>query len=124
MPDVVFISHFGVRCALPSRQVVGAEQLQSQNEPISLWQGSPTVADAADDRLIEVSTGAGTKCVSCHRVRMGRLASALVWHLPPLLKDVLSLPHVVGVAEVERELVWLVDLTRFAPSRPGSQLNQ
>lgn len=124
MPEVVFISHLGVRCALPSRQVVGAEQHQSQNEPVSLWQGLPAAPEAADDRLIEVSTGSGARCVSCHRVRMGRLASAAVWHLTPLLKDVLSLPHVVGIAEVERELVWLVDLSRFVPSRPGSQLNQ
>jgi len=115
MAEVVFISHLGVRCALPSRQVLGAEQQLSQNEPVSLWQGSPTARDAADDRLIEVSTASGARRVSCHRVRMGRLGSASVWHLPPVLKDVLSLPHVVGLAEVDQELVWLVDLNRFVP---------
>jgi hypothetical protein len=38
-----------------------------------------------------------------------------IWRLTPLLRELLPLPHVVGIAEIKGELVWLVDPTRFSP---------
>ena len=124
MPEVLFFSHLGVRCALPSWQVLAAEAEQGQDEPVSLWNGARSAAEANDDRLIEVSTASGARWLSCSRVRLGRLTADSVWQLSPLLRDVVGLPHVVGLAERENELLWLVDLKRFAPDRPESHLNQ
>jgi hypothetical protein len=104
--------------------VIAAGDERAQEEPVTLWQGRDPAAHGEKHRLLEVSTASGARWLSCARVQMGHLTSAEVWQLPPLLRSVLHLPHVVGVAEVDNELHWLVDLSRFAPDKQSSQVNQ
>jgi chemotaxis signal transduction protein len=40
----------------------------------------------------------------------------MIWRLPPLLRGLMTTNHVVGVAEIDGELAWLVDARRFFPT--------
>ncbi|MBN2195528.1 MAG: hypothetical protein JW751_22100 [Polyangiaceae bacterium] len=120
MSDVLLLSHLGIRCAVPSRQVIGAEEWAGGHDPIELWPLEYWPAGLPEpppqmDRLIEVQTGVGPKFLRCSQVRLGRIAPTSVWQLSPLLEDALDLPHVVGLAELDDALLWLVDLQRFNP---------
>jgi hypothetical protein len=40
----------------------------------------------------------------------------MIWRLPPLLRGLTAGSHVVGVAEIDGELAWLVDVKKFFPT--------
>ena len=117
MAEVMFMYHQGCRCAMPSGQVLGAAGGPAAEErtAVSLWNVADSGSDSSEDRLLEVLTAAGPRWLRCSQIRPARLAPDAVWQLPPLLRDVMGLAHVVGLAELEDELLWLVDLRRFAP---------
>ena len=108
------MSHMGLDCALPSHQVLSAAAAAAPGgvPEARLW--APSSEDS-DYRLLEVQTSAGPRCLRCGGVKLGKLAREALWPLPPLLRDILGLPHVVGLAEVDGRVVWLVDLKRFRP---------
>jgi hypothetical protein len=60
-------------------------------------------------------TAVGPRWVVGFESTLAFIARESVLPLSPLLRDLLSLPHVVGLGEISRELVWLVDTLRFVP---------
>jgi hypothetical protein len=58
--------------------------------------------------------------MECQEARFDWLEGRQIFELPSLLREVLGLPHVVGLAEVQGwGLVWLVDLNRWSLDRPA-----
>jgi hypothetical protein len=115
MREVTFLSHLWLACAVPSHQVLSAAagEISGGTQEARLW---PPHSERADHRLLEVQTQAGPRRLRCASVKLGSLVRDRVWPLPPLLRDILSLPHVVGIAELDDGPVWLVDLKRFCPT--------
>jgi hypothetical protein len=111
---------------MPSAQVLAAEGGRAAQEcaPVSLWNPASPASGASEDRLLEVLTASGPRWLQCSQVPPVRLAPDAVWQLPQLLRDLLELAHVVGLAELDEELLWLVDLRRFAPDPATDPLNR
>jgi hypothetical protein len=42
----------------------------------------------------------------------------MIWRIPPLLRERTLAHHVVGLAEIEGELSWLVDVEKLSPASP------
>lgn len=116
MPEVMFMCHHGAVCALPSRQVLRVRAALPVNQPesVSLWGTANAAEPEPRDRWLEVVTAFGPRWLRCSEVQPGQLVRDAVWELPRLLRDVLGLAHVVGLAEREGELVWLLDLRRLS----------
>lgn len=107
MTRVLLLSHEGVRCALPASQVMSAGSDADAPE-IRLFSAAGE-DDRSVRRSILVSTPSGPRRVGCAEARVASLGARL--HvLPELLRQCLHLPHVVGVAEGDDGLRWLVDL--------------
>lgn len=112
MGEVVFFVHQGVGAAVPSHQVLGAHTPGSAaGATISLW---PTLTAnlSPEERVLEVVTGDGSGRIGCSQVRLGWLESDELRRLPPILRAVLPIPHLVGVATRNGNTFWLVDLKR------------
>ena len=116
MGEVVFLSHQGLVCAVPSIQVLAADPgTAGAHAPIALWPSSSS-EQPADDRVLDVLTQDGPARLPCCRVRIGRLSRSQVWGLPTLLRSVMAMPYIVGVGARDGDLVWLVNLRRFRPT--------
>lgn len=115
MTDVVCISHEGIRCALPSRQVIAAGAKSVAGTPVRLWDRIGDNASAGAERVLDIATAAGPRAIEGRDIALVSLPEKNIKAIPPLLRDLLPLPHVVGVAELGEELIWLVDAKRFFP---------
>jgi hypothetical protein len=120
MIEVLCIWHRGIRCALPARQVLGAEPASRVAVTHGLWPSLDT-GEAAAERSLEVLCAAGSTWISATMPKLLALSSDRLHGLPPALRDLVPLPHVVGLADVADELVWLIDAKRFDP-RAGRAL--
>ncbi len=109
MTQVVLLSHGGVPCALPAAQVVGG--LGGDVPAIQLFER----AEAEPRRTLVVDTPRGARAVACAEARFAELdeETTTLLAVPPLLAARMNLPHVVGLAETEGRLRWLVDLDRW-----------
>lgn len=108
MTQVVLLSHGGVPCALPATQVVGG--LGAEVPPIQLFERPET----DPRRTLVVETPGGPRTVACAEARFASLdEEATLLPVPPLLAGRMNLPHVVGLADTEGRLRWLVDLDRW-----------
>ncbi len=82
---------------------------------LELWD-APAAASArasTEERALRVLTSEGTRWISCEHVMLFAVPKKHIHPLPPVLRDFVQLPHLVGLAEVEGFLTWLVDTTRF-----------
>ncbi|XXX78423.1 hypothetical protein WMF30_06590 [Sorangium sp. So ce134] len=133
MGAVVAMLHAGVRCAFPAQQVLLAEGGPAPGPGESLWGGpalepgegprgdagpdrAATAARAATEpatRTVRLSTGGGARAIACARPRLVEVDRARVWPLPELLAEILAMPHVVGLAEIDGALHWVVDARRL-----------
>lgn len=120
MSEVLLLSHRGVQCAVPSSQVVVAEEAVGARHVVELWPARGPVSHPQTEHFVEVLTAVGYRWLRCSGVRLRRLAPSSVWQLSPLLEKALELPHVVGVASVDDALYWLVDSRRFDPGLGGA----
>ncbi len=122
MSRVILLVHDGVTCALPASQVAGATSAQDSGPALALFRRDGRGASSGT-RNIRVHTALGDRELPCSSARFHTLAEEHMHPLPELLRDALSLPHVVGLAETEPDaLVWLVDLMRL--SFPAQTLEQ
>ncbi|WP_437725619.1 hypothetical protein [Sorangium sp. So ce861] len=118
MGAVVAMLHAGVRCAVPAQQVLLAEGDPAPEPGASLW-GDPApdrAAGAAHEpaaRTVRLSTGGAFRAIACARPRLVEVDRERVWPLPELLAEILALPHVVGLAEIDGALHWVVDARRL-----------
>ncbi len=117
MPEILCLSHQGVRCGMPPRQIMGAEKSSAKEAAVCLWPDRASLAPpSAEQRAFQVFTAVGPRWIWGSNAQLCSVPAADIWPLPPLLRELLPLPHLVGVAEIAGDLVWLVDPTRFRPA--------
>lgn len=119
MAEVLCLSHLGIRCAVPSRQILSAGSGSQDSDPVSFWKRSAPAA--AGERALRVTTASGPRWIRGSDVQLARLEAAQLRELSPLLRAMIPLSHIVGLAEVEGELIWLVDASRFDPGSESSE---
>jgi hypothetical protein len=87
------MSHLGVRCGFPSRQILAAD----------------------GERTLQVITARGPRPIRGSNLVITFLEPSDVSALSPILRSFLPLPHVVGLGSIKGELIWLVDGKRIHP---------
>jgi hypothetical protein len=122
MVEVLCFSHQGVRCAIPSRQVLGAKLSENDSATVELWARLGCAAPAAS-RALCLKTAAGPCWIRASDVVVAALPPARALALTPVLRLLTSLSHVVGLTELGTELTWLVDAERFEPVGSGPGVN-
>jgi hypothetical protein len=123
MAKVLCLTHRGVRCCVPAERVLNAEQGQTRESAVDLWDGGEEPVEGLGERSLRVETADGPRWLWGSAVRPVSVTAAQVQHLTPLLKDFLTLPHVVGLAAMGEELVWLVEPLRFSPTRARGSIH-
>jgi hypothetical protein len=126
MPDVLCMHHSGIRCGMPPGCVLGVSPLESYEGNSWLWKSQPEGPRPdrlAEERALYILTAAGPRTIAAYRLELLSISVAKIWPIPPLVRDVLPGPHVVGLAEIDERLIWLVDPKRFRPpaSIPGRE---
>lgn len=123
MSRVVLLTHDGVHCALPAMQVLRADLRERLvDTTLALFRPVAEVRAEEDPRLLLVRTSLGDRWMECADARFDWLDNKKILELPALLRELLALPHVVGLAEVrDSDLVWLVDLDRWSVERPAKK---
>jgi hypothetical protein len=119
MPDVLCLLHRGIRCGMPPRCVLGISPLESYDGSASLWERRERSAGAgavAEERALYILTKGGPRTIAASSVGLLSISTVKIWAIPPLVRRLLPEPHVVGLAEIEDGLIWLVDPKRFQPS--------
>lgn len=116
--QVVRVTHRGIDCLLPASQIVQATEDASDDAPeVTLWAGDEPERSAS--RRLEVRTADGMGVLSCSAPALLELPGGAAHPLPPILRDGMGLPFVVGWAELDETLVWLVDLMRWSAKDGG-----
>ena len=115
MPEVLSMSHYGVPCAIPPAHVLDAKAPGSSEGFVSFWPKGARHESAPGERALRVATGAGPRWIRCAHARLVWISHLMIWRIPPLLQEVMSAHHVVGLTEIDGELSWLVDVQRFFP---------
>ncbi len=101
---------------MPPRRVLGADKASPGEKTVWLWNRPPEARPATpDERVFQVTTAAGPRWIWGSNAKLHSVPAANIWALSPLLRELVPLPHIVGVAEIAGDLVWLVDPTRFSP---------
>ncbi|WP_437600769.1 hypothetical protein WMF28_04290 [Sorangium sp. So ce590] len=123
MGAVVAMLHAGLRCAFPAQQVLLAEGGPAPERGACLWgsvdpgnAGPHRAARAAPEpatRSVRLSTGGGAQAIACAFPRLVEVDREHVWPLPELLAELLAMPHVVGLAEIDGALHWVIDARRL-----------
>ena len=119
MPDVLCMHHSGIRCGMPPGCVLGVSPLESYEGNAWLWKSQKDgqrPARVGEERALYIVTAAGPRTISAYGLELLSISAARIWPIPSLVRDVLPGPHVVGLAEIDERLIWLVDPKRFRPS--------
>jgi len=117
------LTHHGVRCCVPAERVLDARQGRPREDTVTLWGAGQEPAEGLGERSLQLQTADGPRWVWGSAVRPISVAAEQVQHLPPILGDLLTLPHVVGLAALGDELVWLVEPLRFSPERARGNIH-
>ena len=123
MPTVVEIlsfRHAGVRCAVPSAQVLAIRRGGDPASTLALWESVGAPESSELPRVLQVMTPAGPVEIEAGDPILSRVESSRVFALPALLRTWLILPYVVGIADLQDEMVWLVDARRLSASQRGA----
>ncbi|WP_437815291.1 hypothetical protein [Sorangium sp. So ce1078] len=126
MGAVVAMLHAGLRCAFPARQVLLAGGGPGPERGACLWgDAGGNAGESADPhravraapqpatRSVRLSTGSGALEIPCAGPRLVEVDREHVWPLPELLAEILAMPHVVGLAEIDGALHWVIDARRL-----------
>ena len=118
MPEVLCLSHQGIRCGMPPRWIMGAVDSSPNEAAVCLWRGPDSVGPlvpSPEQRAFQLSTALGPRWIWGSDAQLCSVSAAKLWLLPPLLRKLVPSPRLVGVAEIAGDRVWLVDPTRFRP---------
>lgn len=116
MVNVLCVVHCGIACALSSRNVISAAPASSDREFVRLWEESGITVAGASDRTLNVLTADGPRPIRGTDVAVVAIGRTQIKPLPAALREFVPFPHVVGLADIDGRLVWLVDTERFRPS--------
>jgi hypothetical protein len=128
MVELLSLSHAGVRCALPSRQVVAAEEAADTQACVSFWKPQGRRETSVDPRetaegpsgsagrALRIVSADGPAWIHAREAHLVSVPSGQIYEITPVLRQTLRLTHVVGLAEINGELLWLVDARRFHPA--------
>ncbi|MDF3065498.1 MAG: hypothetical protein K0R38_1099 [Polyangiaceae bacterium] len=120
MSKVLCLTHRGVRCCVPAERVLTAEQAQAYEDAVDFWEGEPPGAQVLGERSLRLETADGPRWLWGSRVQAVSITANQIQKVSPVLQDLLTLPHVVGLAALGEELVWLVEPLRFSKERVGA----
>ena len=144
MSKILCLSHRGIRCGIPVDRVLDARQRRTEDEHVELWQGPDEFEDdwgseeesGIGERSLNIRTADGARWICGEQVATASVSSHQVRPLPPLLREIVTFPYVVGLADLpsvgqpprrgaaatgsdgrarDGELIWLVDPLRFLP---------
>ena len=130
MSKILCLSHRGIRCGIPVDRVLDARQRRTEDEHVELWQGPDELEDdwgseeesGIGERSLNIRTADGSRWICGEQVATASVSSHQVRPLPPLLREIVTFPYVVGLADLpsvgqarDGELIWLVDPLRFLP---------
>ena len=116
MPEVLSMSHRGIRCAIPPSHVIGAVPPDASESFVDFWAATASQDSAHAERALRVVTANGPRWIRCTDAHLVWISELMIWRLPPLLRELTTASHVVGVAEIDGELSWLVDVKKFFPT--------
>jgi hypothetical protein len=86
---------------------------------VSLWKRAAPAGDG--ERALCVTTAKGPRWIRCSDVQLVKLETSQLRELSPVLRTMIRLSHIVGMAELEGGLIWLVDASRFDPGSEASE---
>ena len=116
MPEVLSMSHGGIRCAIPPSHVIGAESSGPSDGFVAFWPANAGQDSDRIERALRVATADGPRWIRCADAHLVWVSEVMIWRLPPLLRGLMTASHVVGIAEIDNELAWLVNVKRFFPT--------
>jgi hypothetical protein len=117
---VLTTMHAGVRCVFPVHQVILAEGGDEAGGNTVLWPNPMPEEVMTMKRTLRVSTSQGTQSITCSRPRLSELTEEHIFELPGMLEDILNMPYVVGIAEIEGALHWVIDARGLQNATGGS----
>lgn len=120
MSKVLCLTHRGVRCCVPAERVLTAEQARAFDDAVTFWDGETPAPRALGERSLRLETADGPRWLWGSSVQAVSITAAQIQKLSPVLRELLTLPHVVGLAALGEELVWLVEPLRFSTVRAGA----
>lgn len=120
MSKVLCLTHRGVRCCVPAERVLTAEQAQTFADTVDFWEGEAPGTQHFGERSLRLETADGPRWLWGSQVQAVSITANQIQKVTPVLRDLLTLPHVVGLAALGDELVWLVEPLRFSAERAGA----
>lgn len=110
-------------------RVLDARQRRADDAHVELWEGPDELEGDWDseesgigERSLNIRTANGSCWICGEQVATASVSSHQVRPLPPLLREIVTFPYVVGLADLcsagrarDGELIWLVDPLRFLP---------
>jgi hypothetical protein len=107
---------------MPPRRVLGADNFASREKAVWLWRNPSSIEPqfpSPRERVFQVTTAVGPRWILGSNAKLHSVSGDTIWALAPLLRELVPLLHIVGVAEIAGDLVWLIDPTRFYPQPAG-----
>ena len=116
--EIVVFWHGGFLCGLPATQTANAEPQAGEDGCIVLWDisGSSNPRTSAE-RFLRVATAAGQRHLRCREVRLVRVDHDACKPLPEFIRELMGLPHVIGLVTIGETLGWMVDMNFFPIER-------
>lgn len=106
--EVVRLDHGGVPCALPVAQALSASSAPTAEAP-AVWLWPDRGEGRETPRYLYVETAQGPRSLPCNGPRTTAIPDGSVAELPPLLRAILGMPWVVGIAQMDDDLLWMLD---------------
>jgi hypothetical protein len=116
---VIAMLHAGVRCAVPAQQVILAEAVLTPDPDVGLWADSSPEGTTPASHRVRLSTRSGAQWLGCAYPRLVELDRERVWALSDFLVQILNMPCLIGITEIEGSLHWVIDAHRLTTAASG-----
>lgn len=118
--DVVLLHHGGVPCILPAARALSVSSRPDEGGDAStlvLWQDE--AGDAAEPvRWLRLTVAGAARSLPCTRPRTTQLPQEAITDLPPLVRSVLDMPWVTGLARIGDRAFWVLDVDAMPQGSP------
>jgi hypothetical protein len=113
------MTHAGVRVGFPSKLVLSVASASAGLCPLSLWPGA-IESVTAETRVFMVVTAVGPRPILGSAAAVLWLGAESASPITPFLRHFMTLPHIVGLAELGGVMTWLLDPSRLVPDDAGA----